>query len=268
MPGIGPKESKLIATVSAKGLKVFTVADIATLLDTSRGSASDLVLQLMAKKKVIRVEKGRYILIPPEAWTAGTYTEEGIVIASQLVKPYYLSYWTALSFYGWTEQPSKTIFIATTKLKRQLSVQGTGFKFIRLKPERFFGYTEQWVGTQKVAVAEKEKAIVDCLDQPRYAGEIVEIAKGLWNGRDDFKFPKIIEYALQMNNSTIFKRLGYLIEILGIGDPALINEIKKYITPGIKPLDPAKDVNSGEISRGWNLFVNVNPANLTEWKAH
>jgi predicted transcriptional regulator of viral defense system len=268
MTGIGPKEASLIAAVSGKGLRVFTVADAAEMLNISRVSASDMVLRLLAKKKLIRIEKGRYLLIPPEAWNTGEYTEEGVIVASQLVKPYYLSYWTALSFYGWTEQPSKTLFIATTKLKRSLSVQGTAFKFVRLRPGRFFGFSEQWVGNQKVAVAEKEKAIIDCLDQPRYAGEIVEIAKGLWNGRSTLDYPKLLNYALKMKNGTVIKRLGYLMEILKIENLRVINELKKYVTPGIMALDPSREFKAAEISRRWNLYINVNQVNLTEWKTH
>lgn len=268
MTGIGSKEASLIAAVSGKGLRVFTVADAAEMLDITRVSASDMVLRLLAKKKLIRIEKGRYLLIPPEAWNAGTYTEEGIIIASQLVKPYYLSYWTALSFYGWTEQPSKTIFIAATKRKNQISVQGTTLKFIRLRPERFFGFSEQWVGNHKVAVAEPEKAIIDCLDQPRYAGEIVEVAKGLWNGRNSFDYPKLVKYALKMKNGTIIKRLGFLMEILKIENLRVINELYKNVTPGIMALDPSKEYKTAEISKRWNLYLNINPANLTEWKTH
>jgi predicted transcriptional regulator of viral defense system len=124
------------------------------------------------------------------------------------------------------------------------------------------------VGNQKVAVAEKEKTIVDCLDQPRYAGEIVEIAKGLWNGRDTFDYSKMLEYALKMRNGTIIKRLGYLMGILKIDKPRFISELKKYVSPGIMTLDPSKEIKSAEISRGWNLHINVDPANLTEWKSH
>ncbi len=268
MTGIGPKEASLIAAVSGKGLRVFTVADVADMLNISRVSASDLVLRLLAKRKLLRIEKGKYLLIPPEAWATGEYTEEGIIIASQMVKPYYLSYWTALSFYGWTEQPSKTIFVATTKLKHPLSVQGITIKFIKLRPDRFFGFTEQWVGNQKMAVAEKEKAIVDCLDQPRYAGEIVEIAKGLWNGKDEFDYSKLIEYALKMKNGSIIKRLGYLMDILKVNQPKFRKELKRRISSGITALDPARDIKASKVSKEWNLYININPANLTEWKTH
>lgn len=267
MAGIGTKETELIATLSDRRIRVFSVAEAAKILKITRSTASDLVLRLLKKKKLIRIEKARYLIIPPEAWKSGEYTEEGIIIASQLLKPYYISYWTALSFYGWTEQPSRTIFIATTKLKQPIELQGTKFRFVRLRSERFFGFGEQWIGNQRVSVADKEKTIVDCLDQPRYCGEIVEVAKGLWNGREALQFDKVLEYARKMNNGAIIKRLGFLMDALEINEPKLRNEMKTNLTSGYVSLDPESKGN-GIHNKEWNLYININPENLTEWKRH
>ena len=267
MAGIGPKEAELIANLSDKRIRVFSVAEAADLMKISRSIASDLVLRLLKKKKLIRIEKAKYLIVPPEAWKTGEYTEEGIIIASQLLTPYYISYWTALSFYGWTEQPSRTIFIATTKQKQTIEMQGTNFRFVRLSSERFFGFNEHWIGNQKVSVANKEKTIVDCLDQPRYCGEIVEAVKGLWNGRKELSFENIIEYARKMNNGAIIKRLGFLMDTLEIHKPKLRMKMKKNITSGYVALDPGSEVK-GFHNKEWNLRINVNPDNLTEWRTH
>lgn len=267
MAGIGTKEAELIANLSDKRIRVFSVAEAADLMKISRSIASDLVLRLLKKKKLIRIEKAKYLIVPPEAWKTGEYTEEGIIIASQLLTPYYISYWTALSFYGWTEQPSRTIFVATTKQKQTIQMQGTNFRFVRLSSERFFGFDEQWIGNQKVSVANKEKTIVDCLDQPRYCGEIVEAVKGLWNGRQELHFERIIEYAQRMSNGAIIKRLGFLMDTLEINKPKLRNEMKKNITSGYVALDPGSKI-TGTHHKEWNLRVNVSPENLTEWRTH
>lgn len=184
-----------------------------------------------------------------------------------MVEPYYLSYWTALSFYGWTEQPSRTIFVATTKIKQPISIQGIEIRFVRLRKARFFGYDEQWSGSRKIKVADKEKAIVDSLDQPRYCGEIVEVAKGLWNGRNDFDFDKILEYSLKMDNGAIIKRLGYLMDVLEILSPSYRNKLRKHLTAGYPALNSGQK-KEGFYNKEWKLFVNVEPNNLTEWKTH
>jgi len=267
MAGIGSKEAELIAYLSDKRKRIFSIAEAAEIMGISRTSASDLALRLLKKKKLIRIEKAKYLIVPPEAWKTGEYTEEGIILASQIVKPYYISYWTALSFYGWTEQPSRTIFIATIKPKKTIELQGTNFKFVRLRPNRFFGFNEQWVGNQKVSVADKEKTIVDCLDQPRYCGEIVEAVKGIWNGRHELTFEKIIEYAHTMNNGAIIKRLGFLMDVLEIHKPKLRKEMKEYITSGYVALDPGSNVK-GTHNKDWHIRINVNVSNLTEWRIH
>lgn len=267
MTGLGPIESELIASLSAKGIRVFSVSQASKELHISPGAASDLVLRLERKKKLLRIEKGKYLIIPPEAWKAGEYTEEGVIIASQLIEPYYVSYWTAISFYGWTEQPSRTVFVAATKIKRPVELRGITIRFVKLRPSRFFGFERQWMGNQKIMVAEKEKAIVDCLDQPRYAGEIVEVAKGLWNGRADFDFPKMLAYALRMKNGAIIKRLGFLMDVLDIKQPRVRREALKHIAATVVPLDTGHGI-SGPVNDEWRVRVNVEPSNLTEWMRH
>ncbi len=264
---IGKKEAELIGKLSGTGKRVFGVSEAAKLLETEPGAVSDLVVSLTKKKKLLRIEKGRYILLPPSAWESGKYSEDAILIASQLVSPYYLSYWTALSFYGWTEQPSRTVFIATTKRKAPITLTGMRFQFVLLRENRYFGATSTWAENQKIEIASKEKAIVDGLDQPRYCGEIVEVVKGIWNGRAELDWDRVLEYALRMNNGAILKRLGFLLEVLEISKPSFLKEIKKHLTAGYVDLEPGA-ASQGKHNRTWRLRLNVLSENLTEWRYH
>ena len=268
MTGLGPKEAELIATIGRAGRRVFSISDASELMGVSNIHVSRLVHRLVQKKKLQRIEKAKYLLIPPEAWKEGEYTEEGIIVASQLIAPYYLSYWTALSFYGWTEQPSRTIFVATPKIKKPVELQGMNIRFVKLNPNRFFGFEEHWVGNQKVVVAEKEKTIIDCLDQPRYCGEIIEVAKGLWNGRKEIDYRKLFDYALRVKNGAVIKRLGYLLDVLEINKPKIRKELLNNKSPNLALLDPGHKGSTGEKNKEWNLTVNVDPRNLTEWRTH
>ena len=268
MPGLSSKEEHLIATLGERGRRIFAFDEATAILGLRKPHAYQIIHQLIKKHKIQRIEKGKYLLIPPVAWKTGKFTEERLVIASQLIQPYYVSYWTALNFYGWTEQPARTVFIATTKLKRTVDLEGTSFRFIKLKPLKFFGFKEQWFGDQKVAIAEKEKAIVDSLDQPRYAGEIVEVAKGLWNGRAELDFDRMFDYAVRMVNNAIVKRLGYLLDALGVLSDTLRTQVKEKLTYGYVDLDTNMRTKGQALNRDWRIRVNVNPRNLTEWIEH
>jgi len=268
MTGLGPKEAELIATIGGTGRRVFSVSEASELMGVSNVHVSKLVHRLVQKKKLQRIEKAKYLLIPPEAWKIGKYTEDGTIVASRLITPYYLSYWTALSFYGWTEQISRTFFVAITKIKKPVELKWIKIRFVKLRPNRFFGFEEHWVGSQKVIVADKEKTIVDCLDQPRYCGETVEVAKGLWNGRKELDYAKLLDYSLRMKNGAIIKRLGYLLDMLEINKPKIRKELLKNKTPNLAILDPGHKGSTGIQNKEWNLRVNVNPQNLTEWRRH
>ncbi len=268
MPGISSKEENLLASLGERSQRIFTVDEASKILELSKPFTSKIIHSLTKKNKLQRIEKGKYLVIPPVAWKTGKFTEESMIIAAQLIDPYYVSYWTALHFYGWTEQPSRTVFIATTKLKRPVKLAGTQFKFVKLRPERFFGFKEQWIGDQKVSIASKEKTIIDCLDQPRYSGEIVEVAKGLWNGRDEFNFELMLEYADRMGNSAIVKRLGYLLETLNILDSGIRSKLQDRLTYGYVDLDPHGASTDHAQSAEWRVRVNVKPSNLTEWIEH
>lgn len=67
-----------------------------------------------------------------------------------------------------------------------------------------------------VCIADQEKTLIDCIDKQQYAGGISEVAKGLWEAKKEIDFEKLIEYAIKMENKSLLKRLGYLLDLLNL----------------------------------------------------
>ena len=65
----------------------------------------------------------------------------------------------------------------------------------------------------------------------------------------------IEDYARQLGNRTVFKRLGYLMETLSIHAPALNQECRASVSSGVSLLDPSLPYQ-GPVLRRWNLRVN------------
>jgi predicted transcriptional regulator of viral defense system len=188
------------------------------------------------------------------------------VIASKLVNPYYIGYWSALNYYRFTEQTPLTVFVATTKRLRSRKILGTEYRFITLSKRKFFGFTRMAVANSTVNISEKEKTIADSLDHPEYCGGISEVAKCLWNARGEISLNRLVDVALKMGNSSILKRFGYLSEILGIELPEnLASRITSSLRRGFSLLDPAAG-RRGKYSTKWNLLVNVPAESLLEWR--
>ena len=57
-----------------------------------------------------------------------------------------------------------------------------------------------------------EKALVDSLDQLRYAGGLLEVAKALYQARQRLDVERLVEYANRMRNRSLCSRLGYLLD--------------------------------------------------------
>ena len=195
--GISEKETYLLSTLAKEGKTIIDLKDISRVTDASYGYAKVIANRLRNKKWLIQIAKGKYLISPLSAGTESEYTEHEFVIASNLAgkKPYYIAYWTALNHYGYTEQTPFTVFVATTSRIASTNVHGVNYKFVTINKTKFFGTRNHFIGNKKIIISDKNKTIVDALDHPEYCGGIEEVAKCLWNAKDDVSFEKIINYS-------------------------------------------------------------------------
>jgi predicted transcriptional regulator of viral defense system len=205
---------------------------------------------LKQRGAIERIEKGKYLIIPLGA-EKGKYTLHEFVIGSLLVEPYSIAYWSALNYYGLTEQIPTTVFIQTITRKFNFNpeVFGVQYKIVKIKEPKYFGIRKEWIEETQINITDKEKTIIDCLDLPQYAGGIIEVAKALKNNTFDNK--KLSSYAQRIGNSGIIRRLGYLCEFLNIK----IN-LPKLNTRNYLLLDPTMP-EEGPKSAKWRLIINL-----------
>jgi predicted transcriptional regulator of viral defense system len=74
------------------------------------------------------------------------------------------------------------------------------------------------------------------------------------------KAAQLIDSGDRLGNRTVFKRLGYIVEALGLDAPALVSACERRISAGISPLDPDSPPGGRRAMR-WRLRVNVLLAN-------
>lgn len=266
---LGARESRLLCSAAEKGFSVLTTDDAREIMGEEKVL---LLLSRLSKKRWLkRLEKGKYLILPLSAGPKGLYSEDGFVLASSLVSPYAIAYWSALNFYGYTEQIPSTVFVATTKRKKELEIEDLGlrFKFVTVVEKKFFGNKKRWIGDKQVIITDREKTIVDCLDHPEQCGGIVEATKGVWEGftQEELDPDRLTEYASRMGNRTVFKRLGFLAEILELPVGDFLELWKEKISTGYTLLSPL-GLDRGEYNTRWNLRVNVDQNELTEWRFH
>jgi len=258
-------DAQLLTTLSEQGQDIFTTRMAAAVLGQTSLAVRKRLHHLVQRRWLQRLEKGKYLIVPLSAGLEGRYTENELVIASHLVAPYYFSYWTALSYYSYIEQPSHTVYIATQKQKKPVTINGLTYRFVHLQPRKFFGYAKVWIGEKPVQIAEKEKALADAVDYPELCGGIIHVVKGLWRGREELDVNKLIAYGLQMGNRAIAKRLGFLLQLLGLGRQQHLARLEKSLSAGYAVLDPLSP-RQGRHDTKWRVVVNVPENELLDWR--
>jgi predicted transcriptional regulator of viral defense system len=225
----------------------FTPLLLADLFALERRQVYRLISRLKGTGLVAEVEKGKYLLLGLEPERV---LSNPLFIGSHLIAPAYVSYWSALHYYGFTEQVPLTTFLATTKKKRPVMFRGFRFRFVSIKPYKFFGYRREGLGDLPALIADEEKAIVDSLDLPGYAGGVGEAAKALRAALDVLDVAVLVEYANRMADKSLGSRLGYLLETLGLPTKGVIRSASPV------KLDPSGP-RSGEMVTRWQVIVNI-----------
>ncbi len=253
--GIGKKESILLSELARKNKPIFTAADAKAIL---KKDPYLTLHQLKKKKWILPIKGGLYAIVPLDIGVKGadSFIVHDFVVASYLVRPYYIGLWSALNYHGLSDQLPSSVFICTTKAKKPLSVLNSVFIFVQLSRNKFTGIEKIKIEGREISISDKNKTIVDCLDHPEHSGGIDEVARAIYFNHEELDFGKIREYALKMRNMTIFKRLGYILERTDL--------LEKYgwifrgvkLSKGYSRLDKIGP-KKGTHNEKWKLLVNV-----------
>lgn len=227
----------------------FDVRFFSYIVGITSGESSQWFKRLEKKGFIKEVEKGKYLLL---GFQPQMVLSDPFFAATKIITPSYVSFWSALNFYGFTEQVPRTVFIASTKRKKDVIFEGNYFKYVKISSHKFFGYQQEKSGELFYLLAEPEKALIDSLDQPRYAGGMEEIFKCLYNARNEIQIEKLIEYAIIFNNKAVNSRLGYFFDKFGVN----MNKLSHFISNTYVKLDPQKK-NSKVWDKKWHINVNM-----------
>ena len=253
---LGRTEARFLAKMGTR--LTFSIEEARQVLGHKADDPTRQFLERLQHKGWIqRIKRGKFTVIPLSSGEERISQLHEFLVAMELVSPSAIAYWSALNHYGMTEQLPRTVFVATNHPLRHPSKEALGytFKIVSLRPQKFFGIVQDWIGENPFWITDKEKTIIDGLDLPKYVGGVGEIAKALTSAWTDLDEAKLIEYAAKIGNSAAAKRLGFLMETFKLGKPELFLEATS-LANGFSPLDPTLP-KRGKYNRRWGLLINV-----------
>ncbi len=255
---LSKQETEFLTTFSSSGKRVFTYQQ-ATYYWQSKVAATNSLGRLVRKGWLQRLERGLYMIIPLEAGPERLWSENAMVLASSLISPGAVAYWSALRFWNMTEQIPRVEFIQTTKRKRPLVIQGVRFQFISVAERYFFGISIRNIEALPIMVTDREKTIIDAASRPDLSGGIIQLAEAMKSSVNSVDWEKLDRYLVQWGGGAVVKRIGYLVETLSLPIPdrvSTINHWQTMISKGISQLEPGSG-QSGPVVTRWRLQINV-----------
>ncbi len=261
-----PNRERLVA-LHRKLAVPFTVPEAARVLNLDTEKSRKFLAYLASRGWLSRIRRGLYITVPLEAGAPSDWREDPWVVAFRTFEPFYIGGWSATEHWGLTDQVFRDVVVITSRKvrNRRPNIQGTAFRVKVVPVDQLFGTETVWRNRSPVKVSDPSRTVADVLDDPSLGGGIRQVAEvvaayfsgPLRNGR------LLLDYIERLNNRTIYKRLGYLIEASGIKAPELVQVCLERRSSGFSYLDPTI-AHRGHVLRRWNLRINAHIAALEE----
>ncbi|OGJ16273.1 MAG: hypothetical protein A2632_00010 [Candidatus Pacebacteria bacterium RIFCSPHIGHO2_01_FULL_46_16] len=172
---------------------------------------------------LIRIKRGLYII--SDFSNRGFLSLSPYIVASLLVKDSYVSFESALSYYGMLDQlTSKIISIAKIRYKTT-QLDNLEYRFAHTKDQFYFGWQEVIISNKIAHIATAEKALIDMIHfhKSKYAIDLV--IEKLKEHKDDLHITKLSKYISRMSTTTI-KIFGVIFDLLAIDSSYLYEQIK------------------------------------------
>jgi predicted transcriptional regulator of viral defense system len=253
-------EAKVILELEWRGQSTITLAELRRSLGASESYGRYLAHRLVRKGWLERLRPGLFQLVPADRGREGVADTNPLTAGSVLVDPYFYSFGTAFFHHGLTEQVFAEIYLACRRRRRPEVIRGKRYLFALVPERRFFGFQEVAVLGDKVQMASAERAVLDAIDRPRYAGGIGEVSGIVARAAGRVSWKVMIQLLRRWESSALVQRLGFFLDLHQSGIP---QEVRGTLLGLLRPQSKvhlgsrSKWGTAGKLIPAWNVVENV-----------
>ena len=260
--GISAARREQLAALARELSGPFTVDEAARVLGLDRERTAKLLADLAAGGWLGHVRRNLYMALPLEA-AGAAWHEDPWLVAAKAFAPCYIGGWSACEHWGLTDQLFRDVAVVSAHRVRERRpvIQETAFHVKVVAAEKLFGTRAVWRGATRVPVSDPSRTVVDLLDDPAFGGgirHVAEVVTAYFSGdlRDD---AVLLDYCERLGNRAVYKRLGYLVEVLDLAAPAVVVACLERESSGVSPLVPRRPAEGPLLGR-WKLRLNARVA--------
>jgi len=261
---LGSTSAQLLTAMAEENQAVFSIAEAQEVLSSSYDVTWQVLRRLTRAGWLVRLTAGRYAIVPLSSGDDATPQVNRYVIAREILgkTPYYISHESAMDVHNMLTRPVAAVVVTTPRRMAKREILGVPYRFVYASPSALWGTEPTWVTPyEQVIVSDMERTILDGLARTDLCAGISQVATGLWLRKDGFDWEKMADYAHKLDRRAVIKRLGYLLELYGLGTPAVIKSLQGLVTISYARLDPMLPDDGPYLAR-WRLRLNVEPEAL------
>ena len=254
-----PRARNIIDSLAADGRHHFTTVELQSALGVS-AAATRLALGRLAKKGyVASPARGFYVIVPPEYRRLGCLPADQFVPAllEHLGLAYYAALLSAAQYHGAAHHRPQEFQVALAKNRRPISCGAVRVRFLARR--RIADVPVQSFNTPRgtLLVSTVEATAVDLVGYGHRAGGLDHVATVLSELAEQID-PRRLVVAAQTAPVPWVQRLGYLLELVGAEDKAVL--LKAYLREKVQdtaPLLPAAPRATTLRANDWRLRINT-----------
>jgi predicted transcriptional regulator of viral defense system len=224
-------------------------------LDAATGSrrrSQDALRQLTRDGRLRRVRRGVYLLVAP---TGSTDARVLPLIDAVTPRPYLITAGGALAELDLSDQHFFRVIVLSSHRLRDWRWQSDDVRYALVAPERIWGLSTP----DGPRVALPERAILDCLANPRWGVTLAQTAEAIDRAVPDRTSPeRLAQAAERYGSAAVARRLGYLLELLH-GPDAAIPLLPLRGRSHARVLLALSAPDQGPTSPRWGLRINIDP---------
>jgi predicted transcriptional regulator of viral defense system len=249
-------QSDVLLSAADEGKRVITFDEIRKRSGLSRERLRPVLVELVKREWLKRINRGLYVIVPVEAGKERLFTEPPFIIAKHMMPDGAISHWSAFNYHGFTDQLPKDVYMSGTRRMRNREVMGLRYIFVFMGEKSFFGHEDIWVENEKVRITDAERTLIDALWMPKHCGGMSLILESLDSDSvSKLDSQKLGNYLQKLGRTVLFKRLGFIADLLGWKIPHTEAWLK-MIDKNYNLLDP-DGPKKGRVDSKWRLKINM-----------
>ncbi len=155
--GLSSRETTIVAWLESYQKYFFTVQDIQHFFK-DKMQRYNTIKNLLKKKRIIKINKNKYYLVPIKARSGG-WSIDPFILADEIMdgEDYFIGGWSAANYHRLTDQIPFWIEVFTTKRYGKKKIFNTGFIFRRTTPAKITKAVVRKVGKHPFKIMNKRE---------------------------------------------------------------------------------------------------------------